>query len=145
MKNDPLWIAHSNALNAGFSQLDQRQLNNIRRAGEPSSSRRQPESPSSCLYFFSGPDFLYADTLYPIVRPVLVSLEPIESIPELQTVPPAFLGEFSASGDKRLAEHVRSIRLLRSTRAYADIWSTPNSRASFQLYSSSLLVRGRRF
>jgi hypothetical protein len=91
LTRDPLWIAHSNALNAGFSQLEQRQLSNIRSwraeflAPETRFSR-------SCLYFFSGPDFLYADTLYPDCSTyLLVSLEPIESIPELQTVPPAFL------------------------------------------------------
>src|SRR6202011_1907304 len=46
----------------------------------------------TCLYFFSGPDFLYADTLYPdCTTYVLVSLEPVDSIPELQSVPPALL------------------------------------------------------
>jgi hypothetical protein len=40
----------------------------------------------------SGPDFLYADTFYPDCNTyVLVSLEPVESIPELQSVSPAFL------------------------------------------------------
>src|SRR5438105_6905281 len=30
LTRDPLWIAHSNVMNAGFSKLDQRQLSNIR-------------------------------------------------------------------------------------------------------------------
>lgn len=91
LARDPVWVAHSNALNLGFSQLEQRQINNIR------SWRAEFLAPATtlsrtCLYFFSGPDFLYPDTLYPDCSTyVLVSLEPIESIPELQTVPPALL------------------------------------------------------
>jgi len=91
LTRDPRWIAYSNAMNAAFSKLDQRQLNNIR------SWRAEFLAPASilsrtCLYFFSGPDFLYADTLYPDCNAyVLVSLESVDSIPELQSVPPALL------------------------------------------------------
>jgi hypothetical protein len=91
LTSDPRWIAHSNAMTAAFSKLDQVQLSNIRlwRAeflGPVTKFSR------TCLYFFSGPDFLYADTFYPDCNTyVLVSLEPIESIPELQSVPPALL------------------------------------------------------
>jgi hypothetical protein len=91
LTRDPFWMAHSNAMNAGFSKLEQRLLNNIRNwqaeflAPVTTASR-------TCLYFFSGPDYLYADTLYPdCTTYILVSLEPIESIPELQAVPPAAL------------------------------------------------------
>jgi hypothetical protein len=83
----PLWIAHSNVMNAGFSKLDQRQLSNIRiwRAEFLAPATRFSRT---CLYFFSGPDFLYADTFYPdCTTYVLVSLEPVEVIPEVQTVP----------------------------------------------------------
>jgi hypothetical protein len=91
LTRDPAWIAHSNVMNAGFSKLEQRLLNNIRNwqaeflAPVTTVSR-------TCLYFFSGPDYLYADTLYPdCTTYILVSLEPVESIPELQSVPPAAL------------------------------------------------------
>jgi hypothetical protein len=91
LTRDPLWIAHSNALNAGFSKLDQRQLKNIR-SWQAEFLAPAARLSRTCLYFFSGPDFLYADTLYPdCTTYVLVSLEPVESIPELQTVPPALL------------------------------------------------------
>jgi hypothetical protein len=91
LTRDPRWIAHSNAMNVAFSKLDQRQLNNIR------SWRDEFLAPATrfsrtLLYFFSGPDFLYADTLYPDCHTyVLVSLEPVESIPELQSVPTGLL------------------------------------------------------
>ena len=91
LTSDPRWIAHSNAMNAAFSKLDQVQLSDIRiwRAEflAPVTKFSRP-----CLYFFSGPDFLYADTFYPDCNTyVLVSLESVESIPELQSMPPAVL------------------------------------------------------
>src|SRR5260370_42189978 len=87
LTSDPRWIAHSNAMNAAFSKLDQVQLSDMR------ISRAEFLAPATkfsrtCLYFLSGPDFLYADTFYPDCNTyVLVSLEPVESIPELQSVP----------------------------------------------------------
>ncbi|MBV8377525.1 MAG: hypothetical protein JO279_11045 [Verrucomicrobia bacterium] len=89
--SDPRWIAHANAMTGAFSKLDQVQLSEIRMWG---AEFLQPVTKfnRTCLYFFSGPDFLYADTFYPDCNTyVLVSLEPIESIPELQSVPPALL------------------------------------------------------
>jgi hypothetical protein len=91
LTGDPRWIAHSDAMNAAFSKLEQRQLRSIR------TWRAEFLAPATqfsrvCLYFFSGADFLYADTFYPdCTTYVLVSLEPVEPIPELQSVPPALL------------------------------------------------------
>jgi hypothetical protein len=91
LTSDPRWISHSNAMNAAFSKLDQMQLSDIR------TWRAEFLAPATkfsrtCLYFFSGPDFFYADTFYPDCNTyVLVSLEPVESIPELQSVPPGLL------------------------------------------------------
>jgi hypothetical protein len=91
LTSDPRWIAHSNAMNAAFSKLDQVQLSSIRiwRAEFLAPATKFSRT---CLYFFSGPDFLYADTFYPDCNTyVLVSLEPVESIPELQSIPPGIL------------------------------------------------------
>jgi len=83
----PRWIAHANAMNAAFSKLDQRLLTNIR-SWQAEFFAPATRFSRTCLYFFSGPDFLYADTLYPNCNTyVLVSLEPVESIPELRSVP----------------------------------------------------------
>jgi hypothetical protein len=91
LTSDPRWIAHSNAMNAAFSKLDQVQLSDIR-IWRAEFLAPVTKLSRSCLYFFSGPDFLYADTFYPDCSTyVLVSLEPVESIPELQSVPPAEL------------------------------------------------------
>src|SRR5260370_40984916 len=91
LTSDPRWIAYSNAMTVAFSKLDQVQLSNIRvwRAEFLAPVTRFSRT---CLYFFSGPDFLYADRFYPDCNTyVLVSLEPVESIPELQSVSPALL------------------------------------------------------
>ena len=91
LTRDPRWIAHANAMNAAFSKLDQRLLTNIR-SWQADFLAPATRFSRTCLYFFSGPDFLYADTLYPnCTTYVLVSLEPVESIPELRSVPPVLL------------------------------------------------------
>ena len=91
LTSDPRWIGYSNAMNAAFSKLDQVQLSEIR-IWRAEFLAPATKSSRTCLYFFSGPDFLYADTFYPDCNTyVLVSLEPVESIPELQSVTPVFL------------------------------------------------------
>jgi hypothetical protein len=91
LTSDPRWIAHSNAMTTAFSKLDQVQLSAIR-IWRAEFLAPVTKFSRTCLYFFSGPDFLYPDTFYPDCDTyVLVSLEPVESIPELQSVPPALL------------------------------------------------------
>ena len=91
LTSDPRWIGYSNAMNAAFSKLDRIQLSDIR-IWRAEFLAPATKCSRTCLYFFSGPDFLYADTFYPDCNTyVLVSLERVESIPELQSVPPATL------------------------------------------------------
>jgi hypothetical protein len=91
LTSDPRWIAHSNAMNAAFSRLNRIQLSDIR-VWQADYLAPATRSSRTCLYFFSGPDFLYPDIFYPDCSTyVLVSLEPVASIPELQSVPPAML------------------------------------------------------
>jgi hypothetical protein len=91
LTGNPRWIAHSNAMNTAFSKLEQLQLSEIR-IWRAEFLAPVTKFSATCLYFFSGPDFLYADTFYPDCNTyVLVSLEPVESIPELQSVPPTLL------------------------------------------------------
>src|SRR5260221_6645504 len=62
LTRDPRWQAHAAALNTAFAHLEQRQLSNIRvwRADMiPAGGTK------SCLYYFSGLDFLYADNFFP--------------------------------------------------------------------------------
>ena len=87
----PSWQAHARAMNLAFSQLDKRQLNNIRtfRAENIAPVTQQSHT---CLYLFSGPDFLYADAMFSDCSTfVLQGLEPVDPLPDLATVPPATL------------------------------------------------------
>ena len=91
LTQDARWIAHAKAMNQAFSQLDQRQLNNIR-IFQAENIAPATQLSHTCLYLFSGPDFLYADAMFPNCSTfVLQGLEPIDPIPELQTLPPTAL------------------------------------------------------
>jgi hypothetical protein len=85
------WQAHAAAMNSAFATLDRRQLSNIRIWR---SDFLAPVSAASktCVYYFGGPDFLYADTFFPdCTTYILVGLESVNSMPDLLTVQPAAL------------------------------------------------------
>src|SRR5260370_19009261 len=89
LTRDPRWQAHAAALNTAFAKLEQRQLSNIRiwRADMIPAG-----GPKPCLYYFSGPDFLYADTFFPdCTTYILGGLESVEPMPDLLAVPEASL------------------------------------------------------
>jgi hypothetical protein len=91
LTQEPSWQAHARAMNQAFSQLDKRQLNNIRtfRAENIAPVTQQSHT---CVYLFSGPDFLYADAMFSDCSTfVLQGLEPVSPLPDLATVPPATL------------------------------------------------------
>jgi hypothetical protein len=87
----PRWAAHSRAMNSAFATLEQRQLSNIR-VFQTSNIAPSTTQSRNCVYLFSGPDFLYADAMFPdCTTYVLQGLEPVFSVPDLLTVPPAAL------------------------------------------------------
>jgi len=87
LTRDPQWIAHSSAMNSSFTTLDQRQINNIR-IWRTEALAPVTQSSRVCLYLFGGPDFLYANAFFPDASTyVLQGLEPVESIPDLLTLP----------------------------------------------------------
>jgi hypothetical protein len=91
LSQDSRWGAHARAMNLAFSQLEQRQLNNIRIFR---SENVAPVTQASriCVYLFSGPDFLYADAMFGDCSTfVLQGLEPVDPIPDLLTTSPAAL------------------------------------------------------
>ncbi len=85
LTRDPRWQAHAAAMNTAFAQLEQRQLSNIR----VWRSDMLPSGGSkTCLYYFSGPDFLYADAFFPdCTTYILGGLEAVDPMPDLLTVP----------------------------------------------------------
>jgi hypothetical protein len=91
LTQDPRWIAHAKAMNQAFSQLEQRQLNNIR-IFQAENIAPATQLSHTCVYLFSGPDFLYADAMFPNCSTfVLQGLEHIDPMPDLQTLPPTAL------------------------------------------------------
>ncbi len=87
LSTDPRWKAHANSMDAAFSTLDQHQLTNIQ-AWRDQVLTPMGQLSQNLIYFFGGPDFLYADAFFPkCTTYVLVGLEQIEPIPNLLTIP----------------------------------------------------------
>jgi hypothetical protein len=85
------WQAHSAAMNSAFATLDHRQLSNIR-IWRSDFLAPVSAGAKTCVYYFAGPDFLYADAFFPdCTTYVLVGLETVDAIPDLLTVPSAAL------------------------------------------------------
>jgi len=85
------WQAHAAAMNSAFATLDRRQLSNIRIWRSDFLAPITAAS-KTCVYYFGGPDFLYADAFYPDCSTyILVGLETIDSMPDLLTVQPGAL------------------------------------------------------
>lgn len=91
LTQEPSWQAHARAMNQAFAQLEQRQLSNIRIFRAENIAPVTQEN-HTCVYLFSGPDFLYADAMFSDCSTfVLQGLEPVVPLPDLATVPPAAL------------------------------------------------------
>jgi hypothetical protein len=76
MTRDRAWQQHANHFNAIFAKVENHQLSRIQ-----AWSRAKLTSPSPVLfYMFSGPDFLYANALFPNASTYVMSgLEPTGS------------------------------------------------------------------
>src|SRR5215471_11039297 len=59
--HEPSWQRHAKFFETTWSSLEQRQLSKIRAWSATRVTRRHPV----LFYMFSGPDFLYADTIFP--------------------------------------------------------------------------------
>jgi hypothetical protein len=121
LTQDPSWQTHQRAMNQAFAQLEQRQLNNIRvfRAENIAPVTQQNHT---CLYLFSGPDFLYADAMFSDCTTfVLQGLEPVVPLPDLATVPPA-----------ALAGTLQSIEISLNTILSFSFFKTKDMREDFQ-------------
>jgi len=85
------WQEHAAALDAAWLRMDRRQLVGLRGWAQT----QVPELASSgapVLYFFSGPDFLYAQSFFPKASTYLLcGIEPIGTLPDVTTLPAANL------------------------------------------------------
>ncbi len=75
------WQAHAGEFNAAWQRMETRQLSKVRvwAHGVPSAN--------TLHYFFSGPDFLYADLIFPDVSTyVLCAIEPVGGVANLSSL-----------------------------------------------------------
>ena len=81
---DKSWQQHASQLNAAFDKVEKQQLSKIRTWTSETLTSNRP----TMLYFFSGPDFLYANAFFPKATTyVLAALEPVGEIPDLMKLP----------------------------------------------------------
>jgi hypothetical protein len=80
LTKDGAWQHHARYLDNAFAQLEQRQLSKVHAWADTNLAAPKP----TMFYFFSGPDFLYADAFYSKATTyVMAALEPSGSVPDL--------------------------------------------------------------
>ncbi|CCD98721.1 hypothetical protein [Bradyrhizobium sp. STM 3809] len=89
LTQDAAWRRHAAFFDNAFNQLEQRQLSKIRAWTDANLAAPRP----TMFYFFSGPDFLYADAFYPKATTyVMAALEPTGPLPDLTRLPRGVIG-----------------------------------------------------
>jgi hypothetical protein len=84
LTKDPSWQHHAHFFDNAFAQLEQRQLSRVRAWADTNLAAPKP----TMFYFFSGPDFLYANAFYSKANTyVMAALEPSGSVPDLMKLP----------------------------------------------------------
>ena len=84
LTKDPAWQHHAKFFDNAFAQLEQRQLSKVQAWADTNLAAPKP----TMFYFFSGPDFLYANAFYPKATTyVMAALEPPGSMPDLTKIP----------------------------------------------------------
>jgi hypothetical protein len=79
--NDAFWKQYASGFDQAWDGLERRQLSKIRTLVSRDFKNPQP----TLFYFFSGPDFLYADAFFPSATTyVMAGLEPPGQIPDLR-------------------------------------------------------------
>ena len=80
LTKDPAWQHHAKFFDNAFAQLEARQLAKVRTWADTNLAAPKP----TMFYFFSGPDFLYANAFYgKATTYVMAALEPPGSMPDL--------------------------------------------------------------
>lgn len=78
----PQWVRHAMEFDEAWKKLESKQIAKIQ-AWAPDALAPQYGQPGNIFYFFSGPDFLYSQALWPNAENyVLVAREPIGTLPE---------------------------------------------------------------
>ncbi len=89
LTRDPAWQRHARFFDNAFGQLDQRQISKVQAWADVNLAAPRP----TMFYFFSGPDFLYANAFYgKATTYVLAALEPPGPVPDLMRLSQGGLG-----------------------------------------------------
>jgi hypothetical protein len=100
-----VWQTHAARFDAAFELKDTASLNKIR----VFATREIPQSERPLLYFFSGPDFLYANAFFADAATyVLSGLEPTGEIPGIEELNPRLL-EYTLHNAERSLSSVLSL------------------------------------
>jgi len=87
----PAWASHATAFDRAWARVDGHQLQPIA-AWAPAALDHFHTATGPVLYFFSGPDFLYAHAIFPSASTyVLCGIEPIGPLPQVEDLPPQTL------------------------------------------------------
>ena len=138
---DSGWQQHAKLFDETWKGLDERQLSNIR-----TWTAKNITDPRLVLfYFFSGPDFLYANAFFPSANTyVLAGLEPVGRIPDVASLPPK-----SVPGTLRhlevLAQQHPEAQLLHHPRHGFQSCARRSSTAPCRCSTSSWRARGKPF
>jgi hypothetical protein len=78
--NNPAWQQHARFFDDAYKVLNERQISKIKAWGKQAIKNPQ----KTLYYFFSGPDYVYADAFFPQAETyILAGLEPVGRIPEI--------------------------------------------------------------
>jgi hypothetical protein len=104
---DPAWASHATELDQAWTRFDQLQLAKIR-AWAPQFMGDAYTDTAPMFYMFSGPDFLYANVLFPQASVyILCGTEPVGPIPDIAAIPrealPSALANLRKSLDSLLS------------------------------------------
>jgi len=92
LTKDGSWQQHARTFDSAFGRVDKSQVARIRTWSDTNVTNPSP----TLFYFFSGPDFLYANAFYPKAKTyVMAGLEPVGTVPDLTTMRGAISGELA--------------------------------------------------
>ena len=117
------WKTHAKEFSKAWGSLEQKQLSKIR-DWAPKALGADVAGPDHLIYFFSGPDALYANTFFPNATTyVLCGLEPVGTPPDVAKLPKESLGA-SLSNLRKSLDAVLSFSFFKTKDMKNDLTAT---------------------
>jgi hypothetical protein len=110
LTKSPVWQAHSDLFDKLFELKDRASLSKIRAFA----TNEIPQTDRPLIYFFSGPDFLYANAFFPDAAIyVLIGLEPAGDVPRIEGLNPRAL-EYTLHSTERSLSSILSLSFFKT-------------------------------